>query len=283
MNSRTLGNLRRSGILVCSLAIVVPLAGSASGPSRSVQAAPSSPVGLRVANVGGVATAATHAKTSAGTAGRPDVQAKTMAAASPPACKDGTYRQAGHAWKTVLRWGYHKASTPRRMSAAAAVRQLRLGIVNVASGQNNCGFQRHTAAHSRYVGTTTAKPNIYLRNGQLHCGSPNGRNTVGWGQLPGNLLGYTCYWWNGRQNMVEADMRLDPSRRTVIRYPSNCNFKFDLQSLATHEWGHAFGLLHPGRGHAHLTMAHLLPPCSKAPRTIGLGDWRGMRRLYGLR
>jgi hypothetical protein len=284
MNSRTLSNLRRSGILLCSPAVVVPLAGSAPGQSRSVQAAPSSPVSsLRVTNVGGVVTAARGSETTAGTAGRPSVNARTMAAAPPPACQDGRYRQSGHAWKTVLRWGYHKASTPRRMSAAAAVHQLRLGIVNVGKGQNNCGLRRQPAVASRYVGRMTVKPNIYTSNGQLHCGKPNTRSTVGWGPLPGNLLGYTCYWWNGKQNMVEADMRLDPSRRTVLHYPARCNFKFDLQSLATHEWGHAFGLLHPGPGHARLTMAHLLPPCSTAPRTLGLGDWRGMRRLYGLR
>lgn len=126
------------------------------------------------------------------------------------------------------------------------------------------------------------KPNISMRDGSISCGRPNGHNTVGWGQLPGDLLGWTCYWWNGRRNMVEADMRLDPGSRTVLSLPSNCTDKFDVQSLATHEWGHAYGLSHPGTGHANLTMAHLLPPCSKAPRTLGLGDWRGMRKLYGL-
>ncbi len=277
MNSRTLSHLRSTGVSLCALAIVAPLAGSTPADPRSFQAAPAdSSSSLRVVNAG-VVTA------FAGTAGRPSANPTTQLAGSPPACQDGRYRQSGHAWKTVLRWGYHKASTPRRMSAGGVVRQLRLGIVNVGKGQNDCGISRQPAAPRCYVGPMNVKPNIFLRDGQLHCGRPNNRNTVGWGSLPGNQLGHTCYWWNGAQNMVEADMRLDPSRRTVLHYPANCSFKFDLQSLATHEWGHAFGLLHPGPGHARLTMAHLLPSCSKAPRTLGLGDWRGMRRLYGLR
>jgi len=169
------------------------------------------------------------------------------------------------------------------MKASGAVKQIQRGLANVRDGRDNCGLQRRPDASSRYLGGTSVKPNIFVRDRRIYCGRPNSRNTVGWGQLPGNLLGWTCYWWNARQHMVEADMRLDPGTRTVLRYPPNCRNKFDLQSLATHEWGHAYGLLHPPRGHARLTMARLLPPCSKAPRTLGLGDWRGMRKLYGLR
>jgi hypothetical protein len=170
------------------------------------------------------------------------------------------------------------------MKAFKAVDQIKRGLSNIRDGKDNCGLQGRPDASSRYLGRTTAKPNIFTRDGRVTCGTYNSRNTVGWGQLPGNLLGYTCYWWaRDSKNMIAADMRLDPGSRTVLKYPASCRNKFDLQSLATHEWGHAYGLLHPGSGHAKLTMAHLLPPCSKAPRTLGLGDWRGLRKLYGLR
>jgi len=169
------------------------------------------------------------------------------------------------------------------MKPGAVVDELRRGITNVRDGQDNCGLTGKPRASSRYLGYTAKKPNIYVRNGAVRCGTSNGRSTVGWGKLPGNLLGYTCYWRNQFGRILSADMRLDPNKRMVLQYPANCTYKFDLQSLATHEWGHAYGLLHPSSGHAKLTMAPLLPPCSRAPRTLGLGDWRGMRKLYGLR
>ncbi len=265
------------------VSVVIPSAGggvAADGVGTTATPGTS----LRVTNVGGVVTATSESSSLADTAARPGVRVRTAAlGGSPPACQDGAFKQEGHAWKTTLKWGYHSASTPGRMTARGAVTAIRRGIENIRDGQDNCGLAGQPRASSDYVGSTAAKPNIVVKDGSVRCGSRNSRNTVGWGSLPGNLLGWTCYWWNARQNMVEADMRLDPSRRTVLSYPANCSSKFDLQSLATHEWGHVFGLSHPGSGHANLTMTHLLPPCSKAPRTLGLGDWRGMRKLYGLR
>jgi len=265
------------------VSVAVPPAGG--GVAASGVGTPSSPgTSLRVTNVKGVVTATSESSTSAGTAAKQGPILQTQLAGSSPPCRDGAFRQQGHDWKISLRWGYHQASTPRRMKASNAVEQIRLGLSNIRDGQDNCGLNGRPDASSRYLGRMTAKPNIFMRDGRVRCGTYNSRNTVGWGPLPGNLLGYTCYWWNrDNKNMIAADMRLDPGSRTVLRYPANCRNKFDLQSLATHEWGHAYGLLHPGAGHAKLTMAHLLPPCSKAPRTLGLGDWRGMRKLYGLR
>ena len=34
---------------------------------------------------------------------------------------------------------------------------------------------------------------------------------------------------------------------------------------------------------ANLTMQHILSPCSTYARTLGLGDWLGMNKLYGHR
>ena len=51
----------------------------------------------------------------------------------------------------------------------------------------------------------------------------------------------------------------------------------------THEMGHVYGLGHTGSGHANLTMQHVLRPCSTYARTLGLGDWLGLKKMYGVR
>jgi hypothetical protein len=120
-----------------------------------------------------------------------------------------------------------------------------------------------------------------VNDGRVRCGSFNTTNKVGWGPLPRGLIGWTCYWWRGDGRMVATDMRLSRSSLVVIRFPKSCSNRYDLQSLATHEWGHSWGLGHVRND--KLTMHHFLPACSAAFRTLGLGDWRGMRKLYGLR
>lgn len=58
--------------------------------------------------------------------------------------------------------------------------------------------------------------------------------------------------------------------------------EYDLQSVATHEWGHAFGMAHETSGQWE-TMYPYVNPCSYYWRSLGNGDWHGMEALYGLR
>jgi hypothetical protein len=152
----------------------------------------------------------------------------------------------------------------------------------MVTGRDDCGLVGSPRTAGRYLGQTTMRPNINSTQTSIACGRFNTSNTVGWGPLPG-YLGYTCYWWGSNGKMIAADMKLDPAEPIVATLPVGCTYRFDLQSLATHEWGHAYGLNHPGPEHARLTMTARLTPCSYEARTLGLGDWRGMRRLYGLR
>ena len=43
----------------------------------------------------------------------------------------------------------------------------------------------------------------------------NTTNVVGFGNLPGDLLGWTCYWWVGTGRMGAADIMLDNGNRLV--------------------------------------------------------------------
>ena len=61
----------------------------------------------------------------------------------------------------------------------------------------------------------------------------------------------------------------------------SCTEGWDLQAVATHEFGHAFGLGHVKEGlHANLTMAPYILPCQSSEARLGLGDVRGLRALY---
>ncbi|OAI40577.1 hypothetical protein AYO38_05750 [bacterium SCGC AG-212-C10] len=76
------------------------------------------------------------------------------------------------------------------------------------------------------------------------CGSTrDGQNTVGWAPLPDATLAVTCSWnrsGNPRPEFVEFDMRIDPEWDwTTGDHPI-----MDLQSVTTHEFGHALGLSH---------------------------------------
>jgi hypothetical protein len=82
--------------------------------------------------------------------------------------------------------------------------------------------------------------------------------------------------------MFEADIAI--SSKTMWfdtqDMPQDCDgVKYDLQSVMTHEWGHAFGLGH-GTGE-YETMYAYTTACNTYKRSLGLGDFDGMDLIYG--
>lgn len=199
-------------------------------------------------------------------------------AGDPPACKDRTFSLEHHTWRTALRFRINLAKMPKRFSKKTVVRQIRVANGNMRKGRNSCGKPRITAPASHYLGRTSKKPNIGAAGPT--CRTGNTVNVVAFGNLPGNLLGWTCYWYIGKR-MVGTDMLLDNGKSLSTKLPSPCANQWDFEGTVTHEWGHAYGLGHTGDGHGNLTMQHLLRPCSKYARTLGLGDWLGMKKMYG--
>ncbi|MGH3470587.1 MAG: matrixin family metalloprotease [Nocardioidaceae bacterium] len=266
-------------------AVRIPPAGMGVGGDGVAMFGDDAVSDLQVVNMNGVVTASVGGdlQPTEGVVSRPR---SAVPLALRFACDDPRYvlEQGGHPWAKALPWHYFAKSNPARWSVRTTLRQIALGNHNMRTGYNDCGFKRHPRAYSNYLGTTRIAPNEYVKGGSAYCGAYNKTNSVGWGPLPGGLLGWTCYWWGGRAgNMIAVDMRLNPTSSMVIHLPSRCRYKWDLQSVTTHEWGHAYGLAHPGPGHKYLTMAHNVAPCSTRTRTLGWGDYRGMRALYGLR
>lgn len=234
--------------------------------------------GLTVSNTGGVVRAVR------GPASGPASGAASVArAGSPAACKDRTYSLEGHHWSVRLRYRINLAHLPKRLHKSTVIHQVKVANGNMRKGRNTCHKPMLKTPPGHYLGRTKANPNIKPSGGPS-CGAGNTSNIVGFGNLPGGLLGWTCYWWGGgNKRLLGADMVIDNGPDLVTKLPSHCLNKWDFEGTVTHEWGHAYGLGHTGSGHANLTMQHILTSCSTYARTLGLGDWLGMNKMYGHR
>jgi hypothetical protein len=232
-------------------------------------------IGLRVSNTGTSVRAFTGAAASRGTSG--------TAKGSPKACKDRTFNLVGHRWVTSLRYHSNLSKAPSRYHKKTLVKQIKTANTHMRKGTNTCGKPRLKTPVGRYLGSTHTQPNIRVSSSSVSCGQYNTTNVVGFGNLPGNLLGWTCYWWLGSGRMGAADIMMDTGTALTTNLPKSCVNKWDFEGALTHEFGHAYGMAHTGSGHANLTMQHELSPCSTYARTLGLGDWLGMRKMYGAR
>jgi hypothetical protein len=233
--------------------------------------------GLRVVNTGrDVRAVVDAAAPHSGSAG---------AGSNPPACTDRTFHLEGHRWATSLRYRVALSHAPKRYHHRTVVRQIKAADVNMRKGRNSCGKSHLRTPVGHYLGHSSIQPNIKPSSGgSITCGAYNTRNVVGFGSLPGGLLGWTCYWYLNRSGrMGAADIMIDTGNALTTHLPKQCSNKWDFEGIVTHEFGHAYGMGHTGPGHSHLTMQHAATPCSTYARTLGLGDWLGMKRMYGAR
>jgi hypothetical protein len=254
------------------VSVVVPPAGmsvAGDGVGRNGEVR-----GLTVTNTG-TSVHVVRAGSSASTG-----RAATTRAGSPPACQDRTFHLEGAHWKTALRYRVNLGRMPARYHKKTVVSQIRIANGNMRKGRNTCGKPRLKTPASHYLGRTDAKPHINASGPS--CGTYDTTDVVGFGNLPGGLLGWTCYWYFGHR-MGAADMMIDTGRNLATTLPKRCTATWDFEGTVTHEWGHAYGMAHTGSGHQNLTMQHILAPCSTYARTLGLGDWIGMNQMYGHR
>ena len=235
--------------------------------------------GLQVANTGHGVTTTSGRVGPAGAGGA----ARMAEVTSPPACEDRAFRLEGHAWRTSYRYHLNLAKMPSRYRAKTVVSQVKAANFHLRAGTNTCGRPRIDTPGADYRGRTTARPNIKTTGTTVGCGSYNTTNVVAFGDLPGNLLGWTCFWWVDGGRINAADVMMDTGAALTTHLSDGCTRRWDFEGAVTHEMGHVYGLAHTGSGHANLTMQHLLRPCSTYARTLGLGDWLGMKKLYGVR
>ncbi len=86
--------------------------------------------------------------------------------------------------------------------------------------------------------------------------------------VPGRLLWET----------VEADILLNDAYGWTVHPHDDCVGSWSVEGVATHEWGHVFGLGHVAEAkHPLLTMSPGILPCQNSEATLGLGDVRALR------
>jgi hypothetical protein len=228
-----------------------------------------------------VALAAAPAASAASSiSGGGTVVSSIGAGASPPPCSDDNYNflGPGAAWGSTLGWRFRQSSVPSGLSASGVLDKIKKSFRNVVNSRNDCGMADQVSATQSYLGTTGLKPGI-SRSGS--CTGMDGHNVVGFAPLDGGFSGYTCIWWNGSNEIVEADMRLDTNTAWALTL-SSCNAELMMEALVTHEVGHAYGLDHVGESnHGRQTMSVFIDAlCGNQEATLGRGDVLGLRALY---
>ncbi len=121
------------------------------------------------------------------------------------ACSDDAYNLLPTKWHMTWRWWFHAASIPGGISKTRAENQLRAAVSSITGSRNDCGMADLVSARASYQGRTSTRPNINDRG----CRTRDGRNVVGWGDLPFGVLGLTCTTYQivpGVDRSIESDV-----------------------------------------------------------------------------
>ncbi len=205
-------------------------------------------------------------------------------AASPGPCKDVKHALIGFKWAGAWAWRFRASSTPLGLRKTTVESQLRAAARSITTARNDCGLPDRVNARAVYLGRTQARPSVRSDGG---CGGLDGQNVVGFGPLPGFIAGLTCTTYTvpsrGRGHAIESDVLLNKRLAWALQR-ATCSpgaSEVMLRSVATHEFGHVFGLGHVREStHGRLTMSEAIGPCDGSAFTLGRGDVLGLERLY---
>jgi hypothetical protein len=208
-------------------------------------------------------------------------------AAGPRACNDGKHAfpaEGRFRWTRPWAWRFRAASTPRGLRRVAVEAHLMAAVRSITNARNDCGIPDRVSARATYLGRTLRKPGV---RSDMTCARTDGRNVVGFGDLPPQVAAVTCSWFSvpsrGVGEAIEADVLLHRGQRWALRRRtcSRAANEVILRSVATHEFGHVFGLAHVREStHGELTMSESIGPCDDSAFTLGKGDIAGLERLY---
>lgn len=195
-----------------------------------------------------------------------------------PECSEDAFALYSSSWANTYAWYFDAGTTPPGISHAGAAGALQAAVANITGARNDCGLPDRVGATGDYMGTTTSKPNV---SSSGECKSSDGQSSVGFGTLPPAYLAYTC-WWSAGSNTIEADIKLNKSDYGwYATMPSTCSSRWDIEAVATHEFGHAFGLDHVEEAsQGALTMSPTIYPCQGSEETLGMGDVLGLESKY---
>ncbi len=196
--------------------------------------------------------------------------------ASPIKCTSNDSVMLGHNWgNRLVEWQYNAAGQKGTDSAATLQRAANRWKGNLT---DPCGNTGKSSLRTSYAGTTTRAP---LPTSGGGCGAYSlALNTKGWGALPTGTLAVACTYTVGAYP-YRSDQKYNTNYNWNTGSSTSCTgTRYDLQGVATHEFGHTFGL-----GHSNQANNQVMKPaantCESAMRTLGRGDIRGINFLYG--
>lgn len=202
-------------------------------------------------------------------------------------CSDAT-RGAGVAYKVKSNFTYRirTGSVPGNVGASNGVTAINNSYANIIRHANDCSEVRDPNAPTMaYAGSTTVAANFSADGSSC---TPDATSVVEWGQLVGSAIGRACVTYSMATGAVTAwDLRLDSTVTWDYTQSDGCfsGNAIDISSVATHEFGHVYGLSHVSESTSpNLTMSTAINgPCQTGERTLGRGDMDHMFAKYGVR
>lgn len=180
---------------------------------------------------------------------------------------------------------YYRAiwTTPNYLNASTSWTDIADGGSNIDRGYNECGLAQNAWNISlTSPGTTSRTANITASG----CSSDDDYDVIDFGPLDAPAIARTCTWYislPGDNPINNADIRF---RSTTGLYfigsvPSGCSGRYSIEGVATHEFGHAFGLNHVSEtSYPTETMSSAATSCSLADASLGRSDYAGLYDHY---
>ena len=191
------------------------------------------------------------------------------------ACADAAYSLDVLSWPDGFEWYFDEDSVPDEYDRDQVLEIVKRAFDNITTARNDCGLPDNVTATSEYRGITYEDA----------CVETRGRNVVGFGTLPrrSRILAQMCPFIYPGGLTGNAHILINSNVDWSLAAATCDGRRWDLETILTHEVGHAFGLGHVGeRRHGDLTMSTISNgPCDTEELTLGLGDILGLEELYG--
>jgi hypothetical protein len=196
-------------------------------------------------------------------------------------------------------WFMGDGDRPPGMTTANVVSAFNGALGRITSSTNDCGLADEVDVSYRYDGATTKETDMHLdATGETVCGDGSfdgrdGTSTVDFKAIePSSTVASMCHWDYpipfANDDLVEADVRFDyasssPSTSHAFTLDSGptCSGKWDLEGVATHEFGHVYGFGHVSEAtYPRMTMSPDVAACEGQLKQLGRGDVLGLRSKY---
>ena len=197
--------------------------------------------------------------------------------ARPNGCSSSAYNLGGYKVVGTLNFTVNGRSIPNYLNEKATILDIRRGGAHITNVHNPCGVGDGVGTRILYKGKTSSQTNANPSGG---CYRADGRSEVDFGRLR-SAVALTCVAYNlspGFERVTSSDLRFNVNYRFTTNPGSGCSSALGIESVATHERGHTFGIDHVRD--LGQTMYPGSPRCSNSFASLGRGDSLGLNRIY---